>query len=199
MSRASIRPVGRPITLCLDAGLGLLDTSGRWIRAAAAVSDPKVAVRPSGATTIVSRVRRLRAGRCQRRAAAVTSRARAVAASARAGPYRERTELEPPVYWFPLVRASARGMSTSTSRASSSSAIIMATAVVMPCPTSTRGSRRTTLLAAVTSRTSISSSAPVTRTREGPCASAAVGSAPSADDVSQPTGAARVSVDAASE
>ncbi len=199
MSRASIRVVGRPITRCRDAGFGRLDTEGRWIPAALAVREPKVAERPSGAITRVSRVRRDRAGTCHRFAAAVTSLARAMAASCRAGPYSELTEFEPPVYWFPLVRASASGMSTSTSRASSSSAIIMATAVVTPCPTSTRGSRTTTLLAVVISRTNISSSVPVTRTSDGRRLPATVDSMPSAVDEAQPSGAATVNVDAASE
>lgn len=191
MSRASILVVGFPITRCRAAGLGLLDTSGTRIRAALAVREPKVAVRPSGATTRVFQVRRVCAGSRRRRAAAVTSRARAVAASRLAGPYSELTELEPPVYWLPLRRASASGIRTSARRASSSSAVIIATAVVMPWPTSTRGSRTTTWLAAVTSRTSISSSVPVTRTSEAVVAQSARG-------VSQPSGAATVRVAAAS-
>lgn len=97
MSRASIRVVGRPITRCWAAGSGLLDTAGRRIWAALAVREPKVAERPSGATTLVSRVRRERGGRRHRLAAAVTSLARAAAAGSRAGPYSELTEFEPPV------------------------------------------------------------------------------------------------------
>lgn len=86
MSRASIRVVAFPITRCREAGLGVADTAGRPIPAALAVSEPKVALRPSGATTSVFRVLRVRAGTFQRLAAAVTSLARARAASSRAGP-----------------------------------------------------------------------------------------------------------------
>ncbi len=72
----------------------------------------------------------------------------------------------------------------------------MATAVVMPWPTSARGSRTTTWLAAVTSRTSISSSVPVTRTSEPV---RAAGSAPCAGEEVQARGAATVRVVAATE
>ena len=113
-------------------------------------------MRPSGATTVVSRATRSRGAARQRWAAAVTSRARAPAAAARSGPYRAWIVLDPPVSWLNSSsgRASSRTTSTSASRASISSATTWATAVVMPCPTSARGSRTTTRSAAVTSITS---------------------------------------------
>jgi hypothetical protein len=84
-ARASIRVVGRPMIRCRAAALGVLGTAGVRTRAAAMLSSPKLAFRPSGAITIVALVRRLFAGSFHCRAAAVINLARAVAASARAG------------------------------------------------------------------------------------------------------------------
>ena len=155
MLRASILVVAVPMRRYSDADFGSVDTAGTVTLAAASVSDPYVAERPSGAQTLVSRVVRSRAGRFHFSAAAVTSRARASAAIERTGSHSERTEDEPPVDCaVPMsCRASSNGASTSTRRASISSAITMASAVVMPCPTSARGTRKTTRLSTVTSST----------------------------------------------
>ena len=155
MLRASIRGVAVPMSLYSDAGFGSVDTAGWSTWAAASVSDPYVAERPSGAQTAVSRVVRESADTFHRSAAAVTSRARASAAIERTGSHSERTEDDPPVdcavprSW----RASSSGASTSTRRASISSAMMIASAVVMPCPTSARGTRKTIRFSGVTSRT----------------------------------------------
>src|SRR5262245_51411910 len=56
MSRASMRPVGRPTTAKSSGSLGTAGTAGTPTPAAAADSSPNVAVRPSGWTTAVARV-----------------------------------------------------------------------------------------------------------------------------------------------
>src|SRR4029453_9214961 len=134
MLRASIRGVEVPMRRYSDEGFGSVDTAGWSTLAAASVSDPYVAVRPSGAHTAVSRVVRELAGKSHCFAAAVTSRARASAAIARTGSHNERTEDDPPVDCaVPMSwRASSKGTSTSARRASISSATTMANAVVMP-------------------------------------------------------------------
>src|SRR5215207_9779205 len=155
MLRASIRVVDVPMRRYCDAGFGSVDTAGSSSWAAASVSDPYVAERPSGAQTAVSRVVKESAGKSHRSAAAVTRRARACAAIERTGSHSERTEDDPPVdcavprSW----RASSSGASTSTRRASISSATMIASAVVTPCPTSARGTRKTIRFSGVTSRT----------------------------------------------
>ena len=59
---------------------------------------------------------------------------------------------EPPVIWFQTSsgRASASVTRTLSSGTSISSAIVMATAVVIPCPTSARGSAKETVPSALT-------------------------------------------------
>ena len=62
----------------------------------------------------------------------------------RTGEYIDRIELEPPVSWFQISsgRASARVTFTLSIGRSISSAISMVIAVVMPWPTSARGSAK---------------------------------------------------------
>jgi len=81
-------------------------------------------------------------GTPHRCAAAIISRSRAIAAAVRTGVYIERVELDPPVSWLNISsgRASARVTCTLSIGRSSSSAMSWATRVVMPCPTSARGS-----------------------------------------------------------
>ena len=129
MLRASTRGVDLPMRRYSEEGFGSLDTAGTTTSAAASVSDPYVAERPSGAHTAVFRVLKELAGKPHRFAAAVTSRARASAAIERTGSHSARTDDDPPVdcavprSW----RASSNGTSTSTRRASISSATTIAT------------------------------------------------------------------------
>src|SRR6185437_12074271 len=80
MLRASIRGVEVPMRRYSDDGFGSVGTAGSSTWAAASVSDPYEAERPSGAQTAVSRVVREFAGKSHRFAAAMMSRARASAA-----------------------------------------------------------------------------------------------------------------------
>ena len=85
--------------------------------------------------------------------AAASSRApRATAAAVRTGVKIACIVLEPPVIWFQTSsgRASASVTRTLSSGTSISSAIVMATAVVIPCPTSARGSAKETVPSALT-------------------------------------------------
>src|SRR5215213_6376751 len=71
MLRASMRVVAVPMRRYCEEDFGSVDTAGRSTLAAASVSDPYVAERPSGAQTAVSRVVKVRAGKSHRSAAAV--------------------------------------------------------------------------------------------------------------------------------
>src|SRR5947207_1374291 len=120
MSSASTRPVGWPTSVYAVADFGSDDTAGTSTCEAAAVSDPYVAERPSGAHTAGSWVLSVLAGTFHCCAAAVTRRARAAAASWRTGSHRLRTEVEPPVDCAVprSCRALDSGTSTSARRAS---------------------------------------------------------------------------------
>lgn len=144
MSWASTRLRGFPITLNSDGDLSCADTVIVLALAAALASDPYVAVRPFGPLTTPLRVVTRAAPTLHCAAAVSTRRCRAIAAAVRTGRYMLRIEFDPPVSWFisNSGRASARPISTFSIGRSSSSATIIANAVVMPCPTSARGTAK---------------------------------------------------------
>ena len=143
-SRASTRRCGLPTTACSEVSFSSTSTFSVVGFAALAAASPYVTEDPPGAlitpplatscaTVVPSRI-----------AAASSSALRAIAAATRTGVYTEMIVLEPPVSWLKSSsgRAGASVTCTWSTGSSSSSAISMDTAVVMPWPTSIRGSAK---------------------------------------------------------
>ena len=124
----------------------VLDTAAR------SLSEPKVAVFPPGAVITPSRTVSCARRSPELRAAASRSAPRATAAATRTGVKIACIVFEPPVIWFQTSsgRASASVTCTLFTGRSISSAIVMATAVVIPCPTSARGSANETVPSGLT-------------------------------------------------
>jgi hypothetical protein len=150
MSRASIRRWSVPTIECCVFRRGVTATD--LVTAAFSASDPNVAVRPSAVVNTPSRRRRSHVDTLSSSAAACISRPRAVAAAMRTGVKMECMVFEPPVNWLNRSsgRASASVTVTLSSGTSISSAMVIATAVVMPWPTSARGSANDTVPSALT-------------------------------------------------
>ncbi len=118
--------------------------------------------------------------RCTRSfaAAAAISRPFAAAATVRTGVYSDRMELEPPVSWLNTSEgvAGCRCMLTLDSGMFISSAMIMANAVVIPCPTSSRGSSKSTEPSGLTVSVSMSAVGAAARMRMSPRSMMSAGS-----------------------
>jgi len=126
--------------------------SGNFALAAATASEPKVALRPSGAWMTPLDTVSWSSDNPQLLAAVATSRARAAAAANRAGLYSEVMLEDPPVScpYSNSGRASASGILMLASGMSISSAINIGIDVVKPCPTSARGSGTVTVSSSFT-------------------------------------------------
>jgi hypothetical protein len=152
ISSASILGCGLPTRLNCDRGFRRAWTIVVFDTAPRLASSPNVADRPSGAVITPSLIVRSEAA-CPRTYAAVfASCPRAVAAAVRTGVKIECIEFDPPVSWFHTSsgRASAKVTLTLSSGMPISSAIVIATAVVIPCPTSARGSANETVPSVLT-------------------------------------------------
>ena len=143
-SRASIRGRPTPTTRKSAGSLSRTSTGRVVVLAAARASSAYDSDLPFGACTTPPRARRLSTVSPSWIAAASSSAFLAIAAATRIGVYVEIVEFEPPVSWFHTSsgRASASVTRTFSTGSSSSSAISMAVEVVMPWPTSIRGSAK---------------------------------------------------------
>ena len=150
---ASIRLWGRPMTLKPARGASSTLTCRVLALAALTASAPMSSRRPDGATTAPPSSLSSAAGTPSSAAAAFRSRSRATEAATRIGVYVETVVFEPPVSWLNSSsgRASASVTRTRSRGTASSSAISMAVEVVMPCPTSARGSAKETMPSVPTS------------------------------------------------
>jgi hypothetical protein len=141
MSRASTRRWGVPTTRNCERGLSWTFTLTLCDTAASSLSAPNEMVRPPVAVITPSRIVSADGTTSSCLAAASSSRPRAIAAATRTGVKIECIVFDPPVIWFQISsgRASASVTFTRDTGTSISSAIVIATAVVMPWPTSARG------------------------------------------------------------
>lgn len=141
MARPSTRLVGVPMTLNAAVSLSSTSTSLVVGLAALVASSPYVTEEPSGALITPSFDLSRVTIEPSWIAAASSSAPLAMAAATRIGVYVETVVLEPPVSWLRRSsgRALARVTRTLLTGRSSSSAMIIAVEVVMPCPTSMRG------------------------------------------------------------
>ena len=133
-----------PTTAKSASSLSSTSTSTVVELAARAASSPYVTEEPSGAVMTPPLATRPATVSPRTIAAASSSAARATAAATRIGVYVEMVVLEPPVSWLNSSswRAGASVTSTLSSGRSSSSAMSIAVEVVMPWPTSIRGSAK---------------------------------------------------------
>lgn len=140
--RASTRLWPTPTTRNSEVSLSRTSTALVVGLAALAASSPYVTLEPSGAWTTPPRARRFSTVSPRTMAAASSSAALATAAATRIGVYVEIVVLEPPVSWLKTSsgRAGASVTCTFSTGSSSSSAISIAVDVVIPWPTSIRGS-----------------------------------------------------------
>ena len=143
-ARASTRLVGVPTTVKSASPLSCTSTARSTVPAARVASSPYVTEEPSGAVITPPLATRPATVSPRTIAAASSRAARATAAATRIGVYVEMVVLEPPVSWLNTSsgRAGARVTSTLSSGRSSSSAMSIAVEVVMPWPTSIRGSAK---------------------------------------------------------
>jgi len=152
MSWASMRPCGVPSSVKSLAGLSSTDVSVSVVTADGLARSPMFIAFPARLLTTPPVTFSSSAGTFMRFAAVRIICCFAIAAAVRTGMNRLRIEFEPPVSWLSISsgRASARVTVTFSSGRSSSSAIIIATVVVMPWPTSHLGTANDTVPSVLT-------------------------------------------------
>ncbi len=142
--RASSRLRGWPMTEKSVAALSSTWTGRSVALAALLASSPYDTELPSGAVMMPSWLRSRATSAPSWMAAASRSAPLAIAAATRTGVYVETVVFEPPVSWFQTSsgRAGASVTTTFSTGTSSSSAMSIAVEVVIPWPTSIRGSAK---------------------------------------------------------
>ena len=152
MSRASTRLTGLPMTSKELRGFRSTSTFFVVGEAAFVASSPYVIEEPSGARTTPFFDSSSATTEPSSSAAASSRAPLAMAAATRMGVYVETVVLEPPVSWLSISsgRAGASVTLTFSTGRSSSSAMIIAVEVVMPWPTSIRGSAKVAVPSSLT-------------------------------------------------